>query len=79
MTFLLTINLDNAVFQPCDDSHLEVAQMLRDIAEEMDERGLPVRSTTRGIMDANGNSVGMHTVVENAADFLMRRQMKGQL
>lgn len=54
MRFKLTINTDSAAFDD-DDCGYEIARILREVADEMQENG----AITRGILrDINGNKCG---------------------
>jgi hypothetical protein len=55
MRFTLTIDCDNAAFDP--DPSLEVARLLKNIVYDMDE-GRGDYSGSTSIRDRNGNKVG---------------------
>lgn len=61
-TFKLTIDMGNQAFQ---DDPLEVAHILRDIADRMENAGgAPSHFLT--IFDSNGNDVGRYAAKERA-------------
>ncbi len=53
--FTITINTENDAFQ--DNKNAEIARILRDLAERIEAREIPVR-----LMDINGNACGTVTV-----------------
>jgi len=61
MTFTLTINCENAVFE--DNCNAEVARILRRVATDIEEGNLnlpdwALRSQYQTLFDINGNDVG---------------------
>jgi hypothetical protein len=58
--FTLTISTDNAAFE-ADDLGIEIARILRGVADST-ERGIdPKRFFTLPLRDVNGNTVGKYT------------------
>lgn len=59
VTFKLEIACDNAAFE--DEPHLQIADILRDVANRIANGGDPIEGTVR---DVNGNTVGRFRMVE---------------
>jgi hypothetical protein len=56
MTFVLTIETDNAAFD--DSPEYEVARILRKIAERVQAEGMPLDGKCIAARDTNGNRCG---------------------
>jgi hypothetical protein len=69
MQMTITINMDNAAFEP--DKGTEVARILRETADAVDGFTFISRNPySRELHDINGNTVGKAVVIEGESDLL---------
>lgn len=59
MTFRLYIRTENAAFADGNEA-AEVARILREAADQIDNRGIPLATSSRSLHDINGNRVGFY-------------------
>lgn len=64
MKFLLTINMDNAAFAEDEGGGIELARILREVADRVDGRIGPEAGSYGGVRDTNGNKCGRWEVTE---------------
>ena len=62
MTLTIKITMDNEAFQP--DNGGEAARILRVLADTIDGDSLDASDRLPGLMDVNGNKVGMASVTQ---------------
>ena len=64
MRFVLSFDMDNAVFDGGDNAADEVVQILHTLADSIDASGTTDGSRGSGVWDSNGNRIGSWEVTE---------------
>lgn len=65
MNITITINTDNAAFQDFPGTELEVANILRELGNDIKTNDPMELGTSKTLFDTNGNRVGHFIVTES--------------